>query len=141
MQYQELLISMTVLGKVGWTKLPNHPQATQVKFWITNTLRGIDGLIWLFIITSLMIYAYDILSMFLNFAALQFLQSIDNAAYEMAKQGYLSSTFEKVTMDVANAKMKALRDTWRDYTDSIILAVLFVLVVLAWAVVHFYDNL
>lgn len=139
---EELLITMTVLSTTGWHKdfLKVHPQATRLKWWIANSARGLDGLTWLLIITSLMLYATDVLNMFLNFAALQFLQCIDNVAYQLASEGYLSSTFEKVTNDVEDAKMKTVRNSRRDYVDSVILGLVFSLMVNAWAVVNFRDN-
>mmetsp|Transcript_37239 Transcript_37239/g.78013 ORF Transcript_37239/g.78013 Transcript_37239/m.78013 type:complete len:373 (+) Transcript_37239:206-1324(+) len=137
---EELLISMDILSKVRWKKLDDYPQATRAKFFIANTLRGIDGLIWLFIIGSLMFYAVDILGMFLNFAALQFLQSVDNTAFDMAKGGYLMKSLENVATKVSTVTLPSQRTTWREYVDTVILFSLLILLIIMWAVVNFYDK-
>ena len=136
---EELMITMDVLSKTSWVKLEDHPQATRLKFWIANTLRALDGVFWLLIITSLMLYAVDILEMFLNFAALQFLQCIDNSAYEMAKGGYLTSAFEQLATQVSETTLPTKRATWREYSDTIILFTLLSLMIMAWALVNFAD--
>lgn len=136
---EELMWTMDVLGKRAWFEIEGRPHATRAKWHLAIVLRAVDGLTWLLIITSLMLYSSDVLGMFLNFAALQFLQSVDNVAFEMAKNGYLTSRLEKTANDVCNTKLPSQRGTWREYLDSIILGIIFCLMVLAWAAVNFWD--
>ena len=88
------MLSMDVLGKQGWSSLilDRHPQATPLKFRAADGLRMLNGVMWLLIITTLMMYRVNVLNMFLNFAALQFLQDVDDVAYKMAKNGYLTGS-------------------------------------------------
>mmetsp|Transcript_27076 Transcript_27076/g.56388 ORF Transcript_27076/g.56388 Transcript_27076/m.56388 type:complete len:324 (+) Transcript_27076:257-1228(+) len=136
---EELMITMDVLSKMGWKKMENRPQATRLKYWIANTFRALDGLFWLLIITSLMLYAVDVLEMFLNFAALQFLQCVDNSAYEVAKGSYLTSALEFVAIEVSTTTLPSKRSSWKDYLDSLIFVTIVLLMVIAWALVNFLD--
>ena len=65
---EELMISMDILSKTGWAPLENRPHATKLKYRFVSMVRLLDGLTWVFLISSLMVYATDVLSMFLNFA-------------------------------------------------------------------------
>jgi len=134
---EELIITMNVLSVLGWAKLENHPQATRLKFFIANALRALDGMTWLFIIASLMLYAVDILELFLNFAALQFLQSVDNAAYDMAKGGYLFWGCELMATNVSMTTLPTKRGSWREYIDTIMLITIILVLVMFWAVINF----
>mmetsp|Transcript_7170 Transcript_7170/g.13369 ORF Transcript_7170/g.13369 Transcript_7170/m.13369 type:complete len:225 (-) Transcript_7170:730-1404(-) len=136
---EELMITMDVLSKMGWKKIENRPKATRLKYWIAHTYRALDVLFWLPIITSLMLYAVDVLEMFLNFAALQFLQCVDNSAYEMAKGSYLTSALEFVGIEVSTTTLPSKRSSRKDHLDSVILVAILLIMVIAWALVIFLD--
>lgn len=63
------------------------PAATETKFALSFLLRFIDGLYSLTINFVLLLITDEVLSTFLNFAALGFLQSIDDVAFKLAAQG------------------------------------------------------
>lgn len=63
------------------------PAATETKFALSFLLRFIDGLYSLIINFVLLLITDDVLSTFLNFAALGFLQSIDDVAFHLAAEG------------------------------------------------------
>ena len=132
---EELMLTMDVLSEMGWAAHPSRPHATQVKYWIANWLRALDGSVWLFINASMMFHSVDVLSMFLNFAALQFLQSVDNIAFDMAKGGYLSMDLEALALEVTKTTLPSLRATWYEYSDAIVLALLFLIMYTMWAIV------
>lgn len=54
------------------------PGATSIKFYIANFFRGLDGFYSLLVNIVILLKANTVLGLFLNFAALQFLQTIDN---------------------------------------------------------------
>ena len=62
-------------------------------------------MLFIIIISSLLVYATDVSSMFLNFAALQFLQCIDNSAYDMAEGGYLTDSLEETAKQVSETTL------------------------------------
>ena len=63
------------------------PDATEWKFTLAFLLRFVDGLYSLIINFVLLLISDEVLSLFLNFAALAFLQSIDDVAFRLAKEG------------------------------------------------------
>ncbi|KAL9181998.1 hypothetical protein ACHAXT_012341, partial [Thalassiosira profunda] len=82
---EELRVSFFVFGNLqyspGITK--RHPGATKWKWYTANSARFADGVLFLFTNTYLMLVTVNLLSIFLNFAALMFLQQIDNVALQV----------------------------------------------------------
>ena len=113
------------------------PHATSGKYHAANMMRLIDGLSFLFINTTLLLQATGILGMFLNFAALQFLQTIDNIALQLAADGYLSDKLEDVADSVGVMKLPRNDNECLQVLDSIFLFITFLLLVIAWALVAF----
>jgi hypothetical protein len=74
--------------------------ATFGKYHVSNMARLSDGLSFLLVNTTVMFQQVDVLNMFLCFAALQFLQSLDNVALELVRKGTLSEMLQSVAMDV-----------------------------------------
>jgi len=71
--------------------------ATQAKFIASNILRLVDGFMSLGVNFYTMLMTNTILSVFLNFAALHFLQYIDDVFYDLVEQGFLGDSMEYVT--------------------------------------------
>jgi len=71
--------------------------ATLGKFILSNTLRLIDGFLSLGVNFGVMLMTNTILGIFLNFAALHFLQYIDDVFYDLVEQGFLGDSMEYVT--------------------------------------------
>ena len=78
------------------TKADNY--ATWVKWVLSNALRLIDGLLSLGVNFGVMLMTNAILGIFLNFAALHFLQFIDDVLYELAEKGFFGDTMEEATI-------------------------------------------
>ena len=69
--------------------------ATKDRFMYSYFLRTIDGILSLFSNYFIMLITTDTLGVFLNFAALQFLYSIDDIFYELVTQGFFGENLEK----------------------------------------------
>ena len=122
-----------------WSKeiLELNPGATKAKYHFANFMRFIDGLAFLFINTTLLLQATQVLSAFLNFAALQFLSSIDNVALHLARDGYLSESLETVAGDVLLMKLPKNSNETLQLMDSVLLTVTYILCLVAWGVFTF----
>ena len=72
--------------------------ATWAKWVLSNFLRLIDGLLSLGVNFGVMLMTNTILGIFLNFAALHFLQFIDDVLYELAEKGFFGDTMEEATI-------------------------------------------
>lgn len=84
-------------------------------------MRFVDGLAFLFINTTLLLQATQVLSAFLNFAALQFLSSIDNVALHLARDGYLSESLEDIAGDVLLMKIARNHNERLQKLDTVML--------------------
>jgi len=113
------------------------PHATSRKYHTANMMRMIDGLSFLFINTTLLLQATGILGMFLNFAALGFLQTIDNIALKLAANGYLSDKLEEVADSVRVMKLPRNSNECLQVMDSVFMFLVFLILVVAWALVAF----
>ena len=71
--------------------------ATQTKVIVANVARLFDGLLSLGVNFGVMLMTNTILNVFLNFAALHFLQYIDNIFYELVEKGFFGDRMEYAT--------------------------------------------
>jgi hypothetical protein len=133
---EELVVTFFIYGNIKWHKaiLELNPGAYKWKFHMGNMFRLLDGLSFLFINTTLLLQATDILGMFLNFAALQFLQSIDNVALDLAKDGYLSEQLEDVANKVAFMKLPKNNNELLQMMDSFLMGVTFTILEIVWLI-------
>jgi Ca2+-binding EF-hand superfamily protein len=99
---EELVITFFIYANLKWSRsiMDLNPGATFGKYHASNMARLSDGLSFLLVNTTVMFQQVDVLNMFLCFAALQFLQSLDNVALELARKGTLSEMLQSVAMDV-----------------------------------------
>jgi len=68
--------------------------ATKGKFALAYLLRLLDGLFSLTVNFCVMLSADDVLNVFLNFAALHFLQDIDDVFYSLVEMGFFGDDME-----------------------------------------------
>jgi len=66
---------------------PHAPIPFQ-EYHAAHSARALDGLMFLYINVYLMLSSVNLLSIFLNFSALMFLQQIDNIALKLCLDGY-----------------------------------------------------
>jgi len=134
---EEIVISFWLFANVRYCDEVKkfHPGATQTQFRIANTMRFIDGFMFLFVNSTLLFQAKKVLEAFLNFAALQFIFSIDNVAFELARMGYLTVRLEQVANEVSETKLPLTdRGGWFVYMDSFLLLGTLVLLIVIWLV-------
>lgn len=83
---EDLIHVYTRIANIRYDKtiLETSPAATEFKFALSFLLRFADGLYSLIINFVLLLITDEVLSLFLNFAALGFLQSIDDVAFHLA---------------------------------------------------------
>mmetsp|Transcript_32762 Transcript_32762/g.68663 ORF Transcript_32762/g.68663 Transcript_32762/m.68663 type:complete len:542 (-) Transcript_32762:170-1795(-) len=131
---EELITTFFIYANLKWSPqiLELHPGATKGKFHVANIMRFLDGFAFLFINTVLLLQASQVLSAFLNFAALQFLSSIDNVALHLARDGYLTEGLERVAGDVLLMKLPKNHNDGVQILDSLLLAVVFFAQLAAW---------
>jgi len=110
-----------------------NPEAYEWKFNIATACRAIDGAYSLCVNFVVLVSATDVLSLFLNFAALQFLQTIDNIALELAADGYLTDRLEDVAGNVKEAELpKRSDENWLRCVDTILFVTTCVILFAFW---------
>ncbi|KAL7536061.1 hypothetical protein ACHAXR_006889 [Thalassiosira sp. AJA248-18] len=136
---EELITTFFVYANLKWSKhiLELSPGATKGKYHIANLMRFLDGCAFLFINTTLLFQATQVLSAFLNFAALQFLSSIDNVALHLARDGYLTDKLEEVAGDVQEMRLPKNHSEKLQVLDSLMLAIMLIIMVVAWVLFMF----
>ena len=90
---------MQVFATIANTKysedvLTVSKSATFHKFLLAEVLRFIDGALSLFVNFSVMLTTDAVLSVMLNFAALHFLQDIDDVFYNLVEKGFFGDRLE-----------------------------------------------
>ena len=99
----------------------DFPEASRWKFEVATACRALDGFYSLIVNFVVLVSAPDILSLFLNFAALQFLQTIDNIALDLAADGYLTENLEGVAVSVQQASLPKRSDAnWLRSLDTVL---------------------
>jgi len=72
--------------------------ATRAKFHLAYNMRLVDGLLSLSVNFLTMLKTGDVLSVFLNFAALHFLQDIDDVFYTLVEKGFFGDKIEHMSL-------------------------------------------
>lgn len=118
----------------------SHCFIIHAEYIIAAVTRFADGFLFLIINTAVMLLQKDdVLALFLNFAALQFLQSIDNIALDVCLNGYWTRSLQEAAQDVVDCKF-AYRHTWSHscmQTSFFVLA--FCIMLILWADMHFIN--
>ena len=111
--------------------------ASCFKFYVANFFRGLDGFFSLLVNVVILLKADTVLGLFLNFAALQFLQTIDNIALHLCLDGYLFERLEQIAYQVTQVKLPRKTNSVFNMFDSLLFLLSFAGIVVAWAVIQF----
>ena len=133
---QEDLISSLALANVRYDPaiMKSYPGATKTKWILASILRLFDGIYALGINFCILIQASDVLGMFLNFAALHFLGSVDNVSFHLALDGYLGDHVESIAKAATEATLPMIQEgIWRSF-DTLGFLVLYLSCLIAWCV-------
>ncbi|CAJ1907071.1 unnamed protein product [Cylindrotheca closterium] len=117
---------MAVFARIANVKydqdiLETSPYATPSKFALSFLLRFADGLYSLILNFILLLITDEVLNLFLNFAALGFLQSIDDVAFSVVANGYLGDKMESRADLVRDISLPRRRgDSFTNSLDSVL---------------------
>mmetsp|Transcript_24831 Transcript_24831/g.71767 ORF Transcript_24831/g.71767 Transcript_24831/m.71767 type:complete len:743 (+) Transcript_24831:127-2355(+) len=133
---QEDLMSSLALANVRYDPaiLKAYPGATKTKWILASILRLFDGIYALGINFCILIQASDVLGMFLNFAALHFLGSVDNVSFHLALDGYLGDHIESIAKAATETTLPMIQEgIWRSF-DTMAFVVVYLACLIAWCV-------
>jgi hypothetical protein len=121
--------------------LKKSPAATEWKFVLSFTLRFFDGLYSMIINFVLLLITDEVLSLFLNFAALGFLQSVDDIAFSLAHDGYLGDLMEDNCILVKTATLpRRVGNAFTNSLDSILFATTYGVMLAIYIFIVVDDN-
>lgn len=131
----DLIATFYLIANIKYCPSVRHtnPEAYEWKFNVGTACRAIDGAYSLCVNFVVLVSATEVLSLFLNFAALQFLQTIDNIALELAADGYLTERLEDVAGNVKEAELpKRSDDNWLRCLDTILFVTTCIILFAFW---------
>ena len=136
---EDLIATYFLIANVKFSTslIAQNPGARQWKYNVANFARGVDGLYSLLVNFIILIKATRVLPMFLNFAALQFLQTIDNLALQLAESGFLTERLETVAKNVQEARLPQKTNQYVRALDTILFLATFAMLLIAWIMVNF----
>lgn len=80
--------------------------ACRIKWVIANMCRFFEGILSIVISFIFIIQSTDVLELFLNFAAVQFVSALDDVGFELANTGYVVGGVQEITEKVAEIKFQ-----------------------------------
>lgn len=139
---EDLIATYYLLANIKYchTVRLKSPDARKWKYNVANIARGIDGFYSLLVNFVVLLKADSILPMFLNFAALMFLQTIDNIALQLAASGFLTERLECVALAVKDCRLPKKHNVYYKALDSVFFISTVFLLFIAWSVIYFYDT-
>jgi hypothetical protein len=139
---EDLIATYYLLANIKYcqsVRLKN-PDARKWKYNVANFARGLDGMFSLLVNFVVLLKADSILPMFLNFAALQFLQTIDNIALQLAASGFLTERLEEVALAVKDCRLPKKHNVYYKALDSVFFISTVFLLFIAWLLIIFVES-
>ncbi|CAB9509322.1 expressed unknown protein [Seminavis robusta] len=134
---EDIFVSLKALMVVGHDEqiTQRFPGAVVQKWWLSNILRLIEGLFVVMVSFYFIVQSDSVLSIFENFAAMEFISYLDNMVFKLARWGYLGKGLHRMTIKVESVSMRLRRDTkrWWIALITIFLCLTFVPMLSFWA--------
>jgi len=117
---EDLTSSFYLFANVKYSSevLEANPFALQWKYHLVCLMRGIDGIYSLMVNFLILLKGREVQEVFLNFAALHFLQQIDDVALKMAADGFLNDEQEEQAYRVMQVRMPQKKNKVRKPEQS-----------------------
>eukprot|EP00980_Cylindrotheca_fusiformis_P004272 scaffold918_cov126-Cylindrotheca_fusiformis.AAC.51 len=140
---EDLIYVFTRVANIKYNRelMKTNPSATKFKFALSFVLRLMDGLASLTINFVLIMITETVLGIFLNFAALHFLQGIDDIAFQMAHEGFLGDGMESCCRVVEKITMKRrVGDIFTNALDSFLFLLTYGSMLAVWIYVFVFEE-
>jgi hypothetical protein len=140
---EDLIYVYTRIANIRYTKdlVETTPSATKSKFFLCFVLRLLDGIFSLTINFILILITDTVLGIFLNFAALHFLQGIDDVAFQMAHEGFLGDRMEDRCKVVEHTTMaRRVGDAFTNSLDSLLFVLTYACMLGVWIYVFIFET-
>lgn len=96
----------SVLIKYDGTILRDFPAASKTKWILSNVGRFVEGVLGIAVAWVFIIQSTDVLGLFLDFTAVQFVSELDNVGYYIANKGFIiGGNVQSLTESMLNVRM------------------------------------
>lgn len=131
---EDMLTSLNMI-RVAYNSdiLDSFPAATQPKWILSNAFRFSEGILSVAVSFIFIVQSTEVLELFLNFAAMQFVSMLDNIGFQLAHDGYIAGSLQAVTRKImkkvrfATKESVQLFNTKKTMPSAWILRTLFVM--------------
>ncbi|CAB9525078.1 unknown protein [Seminavis robusta] len=144
MAFQSEILEVAARFKDGFLPeiLTINPRATYASWLLSGIAQLITGLLLLLTVFILIMQVDSVLDIMLNFAALEFMAYIDDAAFSLAKSGFVGNRLQMAANEVASFRVRKraasdqgfLQRSWKAGVFFLILSGLFA----AWITIVAY---
>jgi hypothetical protein len=108
-----------------------EPSATHWKFFFSNLCHLSGGVMYLVVSFVLIMQSRDISGLFLSLAALNFVSSLDDVAFSIAKHGFVSDRLEALAIIIVDLPIPMARSL-SNYVRRLFFLLLFCVFGIAW---------
>jgi hypothetical protein len=117
--------------------------ATQFQFWLANFLRLSEGLLVVVVSFFFIVQADNVLDIFLNFAAIEFVAELDNLGHRIAAEGWIGAPIKDLAKNLKDATLpaKKAQQKWTCNVNRILLLVLLLVLYVCWGVLERWQTL
>ena len=121
--------------------LQTAPFASRRKWICSNLARFLDGVLAIIVSFILIVQSSDVLELFMNFAALAFIQEISSIAFLLVNHGYIFESLQKDTEDVKKVMVPKKVRTRSVFRTEMMITFSMVVVLGIWGmVVHMQHK-
>jgi hypothetical protein len=114
-----------------------YTDATATTWLVSVTLRLISGFLGIFVTFFLIMQSNDVVELLLNFTAMEFVSQLDDAAFLLAKLGFLGPSFRARALEIEEKKydVKKPKQWYRIHAQQILLSAICLGLLSGWATV------
>lgn len=129
-----VLASMFIFVHLKWSPgmEEQNDLITKQRYLYSNIARSVDAILYQVVIFFVLLQATEVLSVFLNFAALRFFLEIHTVGYEVARHGFLTVSLFKAAAKVGRIRIKATSCDTTERTAKIFFAASLGLMLAGW---------
>lgn len=129
-----VLASMFIFVHLKWSPEieEQNDLTTKQRYLYSNIARSVDAILYQVVIFFVLLQATEVLSVFLNFAALRFFLEIHTVGYEVARHGFLTVSLYKAAAKVGRIRIKATSCDTTERTAKIFFAASLGLMLAGW---------
>lgn len=137
----DIFTSLSGLVMVGYHSVvrKSHPHACRASWYYSNILRFVEGLAVICVTFFFICQESNILDLFMNFAAVEFISELDNAAFWLAAMGYAGTQVQAYAKEAGDVSLPYRGHANRKWFTWITTLLILTLLMTGFAIVRGYQ--